>query len=352
MNTCFVIMPFGQTFDDIYNVIYKPVIKECGLFCVRADEVYGSRPIITDIVDLISKSSILVANLTGKNPNVNYELGLAHGMGKAVVLSAENIEDIPFDYRHLRIVLYNSKEVNWVQDYSQRLLQTIREINENPEKHRPWNNPYEQYAKKVNDFLIRSWRQFQGSIYYEYDYNLNNKGDCWLKETWEVIPEQEMTHIYTTLYCDKPGKIEITGLKNMTTGSNLDYVIVEKTESLIAVLILLDSPKKPKSQFFISFSAYAENYMADLFSKKEGSVSHTNNYNSKLKQYDRKIKYTFNLKNAFNSISGKLYVINDDRETEIKKLKVTKDNSNFTFSADFSKSDNLIPEFKMYFKLK
>lgn len=345
-------MPFGQPFDDIYNVIYKPVIKDSGLFCVRADEVYGSRPIIADVVDLISKSSILVANLTGKNPNVNYELGLAHGMGKAVVLSAESIEDIPFDYRHLRVVLYDTKQVNWVHDYSKRLSQTIKEINENPEKHRPWNNPYEQDAKKVNDFLIRSWRQFQGSIFYEYDYHINSKGDCQLKETWEVIPEQEITHIYTTLYSDKPGKIEVIEIKNTTTGSKLDYVIVERTESLIAIIILLDSPKKPKSQFFISFSAFAENYMADLFSNREGSVSHTNNYYSKLKQYDRKIKYTFNLDNAFNSINGKLFVINNDRETETKKLKVTKQDTLFVFSTDFSKSDILVPEFKMYFKLK
>lgn len=345
-------MPFGETFDDIYNIIYKPIIKESGLFCVRADEVYGSRPIIADIVDLISKSSVLVANLTGKNPNVIYELGLAHGMGKAAVLSAENIEDIPFDYRHLRIVLYNNKEVNWVQDYSQRLLQTIKEINDNPEKHRPWNNPYEQDAKKVNDFLIRSWRQFKGSIYYEYDYQLNSKGDCWIKETWEVVPEQEITHIYTTLYSDKPGKIEITEIKNTTSGSKLDYVIVERTESLIAIVILLDSPKKPQSQFFISFSAYVENYMSDLFSNKEGHVSHTNNYNSKLKQYDRKVKYSFDLENAFNSIAGKLYLINNDRETEIKKLKLIKQNNIYVFSSDFSKSDILVPEFKMYFKLK
>jgi hypothetical protein len=79
---CFVLMPFDERFSPIYENILKKVVEEFGLKCKRADEIFGTKPIIEDIWVYIQKAQILIADLTGRNPNVFYELGLAHAMNK------------------------------------------------------------------------------------------------------------------------------------------------------------------------------------------------------------------------------------------------------------------------------
>jgi hypothetical protein len=59
-----------------------------------------------DITRSIEKAKIIVADLTGRNPNVFYEVGIAHTLNKTVLLLAQNIEDVPFDLRHRRVLLY------------------------------------------------------------------------------------------------------------------------------------------------------------------------------------------------------------------------------------------------------
>jgi hypothetical protein len=66
-----------------------------------------------DIWSEISKASIVVAELTGKNPNVYYELGLAHAIRKPAILISSNIEDVPFDLRPLRVFIYDKNVPDW-----------------------------------------------------------------------------------------------------------------------------------------------------------------------------------------------------------------------------------------------
>ncbi|MCK4794131.1 MAG: hypothetical protein KAV87_60955 [Desulfobacteraceae bacterium] len=105
-NQCFVLMPFRQEYDEIYQDILKPILQELGYHCLRADEIYGSTAIIHDIWDNIQIAGLIIADMTGKNPNVFYELGLGHAIGKNVILITQSLEDVPFDLRHLRCILY------------------------------------------------------------------------------------------------------------------------------------------------------------------------------------------------------------------------------------------------------
>ncbi len=105
-NTCFVLMPFREEYDEIYQDILKPLFEEMGYHCLRADEIYGSRSIVQDIWEHIQTSGLIVADMTGRNPNVFYELGLSHATGKNVILITQSIEDVPFDLRHLRCIVY------------------------------------------------------------------------------------------------------------------------------------------------------------------------------------------------------------------------------------------------------
>ena len=83
---CFVVMPFGGLLYDIYREIYAPAIREAGLEPLRADDIYDNQPIIQDIKQAIRDAALVLAEVSDRNPNVNYELGMAHALEKEVVI--------------------------------------------------------------------------------------------------------------------------------------------------------------------------------------------------------------------------------------------------------------------------
>lgn len=127
-NICFVVMPFGGQFDEIYRQIYKPTIREVGLEPLRADDIYNNQPIIQDIKQSIQDAALVLAEVTGRNPNVNYELGIAHALEKEVIIVSSNSEDVPSDYRHLRYILYNSSGIGWDRELANDLAITLRNV--------------------------------------------------------------------------------------------------------------------------------------------------------------------------------------------------------------------------------
>ena len=103
----FVLSPFLEPFNTIYEDHLKPSVESIqGLSCLRADDIYDNRPIIEDIWRCTNEARILIAELTGRNPNVFYETGIAHTVGKEVILITQSIEDVPFDLKHLRCIVY------------------------------------------------------------------------------------------------------------------------------------------------------------------------------------------------------------------------------------------------------
>jgi hypothetical protein len=106
---CFVMMPFGsEELNIVYEDFVKPTLTDgCHLRCERGDDVFGSNVIMEDIRKSISKARLILADLTGRNPNVFYEVGIAHTLNKPVLLLAQSIDDVPFDLRHRRVLLYN-----------------------------------------------------------------------------------------------------------------------------------------------------------------------------------------------------------------------------------------------------
>jgi hypothetical protein len=105
---CFVLMPFKDTFRPVYDDHIKPVVTKLGLDCKRSDDIYGTRSVMEDIWEQICQARILIAELTGQNANVFYELGIAHTVGKSVILIAQSEDDVPFDLRHLRHITYDT----------------------------------------------------------------------------------------------------------------------------------------------------------------------------------------------------------------------------------------------------
>ncbi len=130
--SCFVIMPFGGWFDIYYRDIFFKAIKDSGLDAKRADDLYRSSPIINDIWELTKNATVILADLTGKNPNVFYELGLAHAIKKPAILVTETIDDVPFDLRALRVIEYDKNESDWGDKLKVKITYSIRETIESP----------------------------------------------------------------------------------------------------------------------------------------------------------------------------------------------------------------------------
>jgi hypothetical protein len=106
-NCVSVMMPFSAEFDNVYGCI-NDACYEIGMSCHKADDFWHHSAIIQDIFELIFRSSIVIVDFTGKNPNVFYEAGIAHVLGKTVLPITQNGDDIPFDLRHHRYILYRN----------------------------------------------------------------------------------------------------------------------------------------------------------------------------------------------------------------------------------------------------
>lgn len=111
--SAFVLMPFGEPLNSYYPAIFKPALETAGFQVHRADDLFTPRPVMLDIQESILKADVVLCEMTGRNPNVFYELGLAHAVGKPAILVSNTKEDIPFDLRHVRVILYDTAFPGW-----------------------------------------------------------------------------------------------------------------------------------------------------------------------------------------------------------------------------------------------
>jgi hypothetical protein len=120
----FVLMPFDPTLKPVYDDHIKAVAEKQALTIARADDFFTADAIMRDVWRAINNAKLIIADCTGKNPNVFYEIGIAHTLGKSVILLAQDIEDIPFDLRHFRSILYDYTPRGMTQ-FEDRLSKTI-----------------------------------------------------------------------------------------------------------------------------------------------------------------------------------------------------------------------------------
>jgi len=107
----FMIMPFADTFKGIYTDVIRPLVKELGLVITRGDEFTSANGVIMEEVwSALNNCQFVIAEITGGNDNVFYELGIAHTLNKPAILitQATKPESVPFDIRHLRYIQYEN----------------------------------------------------------------------------------------------------------------------------------------------------------------------------------------------------------------------------------------------------
>lgn len=103
----FILTPFHERFYNDYKII-QDVCSRNGYKAYRGDENYFESDIFPEMLRLITKATLIIANVNGRNPNVMYELGIAHALDKPVLLISNEPESLPIDVKSKKFLIYNS----------------------------------------------------------------------------------------------------------------------------------------------------------------------------------------------------------------------------------------------------
>lgn len=166
LKKCFVIAPIGdersetkQRSDQILNYVIKPVAEECcGYQVTRADQISKPGIITSHIIQHLINDELVIADLTGRNPNVFYELAVRHVIKKPVIQIIEFNESIPFDVAPIRTIRINHRNLDSVADCKKELTKQIHSIEESSSE---FNSPFSiavdlQLLSKSENPLARS----------------------------------------------------------------------------------------------------------------------------------------------------------------------------------------------------
>lgn len=121
----FVLMPFDEAFDNVFWFGIRGAVEDAGLYCERADEIQFTGNVLDKINEHIRKADVIVAEMTGRNPNVFYEVGIAHTAGKSTVLLVQDADDIPFDMRNQNHLVYNPNDIKGLRERLTKLLKAL-----------------------------------------------------------------------------------------------------------------------------------------------------------------------------------------------------------------------------------
>lgn len=132
MKKCFVISPIGEDgsevrkrADKVFKYIISPVCEESGFEPIRVDKINQADSITQTIIDYIITSELVIADITGHNPNAFYEMGYRASTGKPMLHLKEKDEKIPFDIAGIRAFDYDLSDLDSVAEIKTRLIKTI-----------------------------------------------------------------------------------------------------------------------------------------------------------------------------------------------------------------------------------
>jgi hypothetical protein len=137
---CFVIMPISGTKSctaEEWTGIFEHMIKlavtgsRLGFECERAKPRSGA--FIKDILEGLNKSDVVIADLTDRNPNVCYELGIRHTLKNRTILIAQNMDDVPSDLQSYWVVIYQ-KDLTGASEFKRKVRDILKEMQKDPEK--------------------------------------------------------------------------------------------------------------------------------------------------------------------------------------------------------------------------
>lgn len=124
--TAFVLMPFEEELKEVYMIGVKETLGDLGWICHRSDERFDTPEIICTICKNAQEANLILADLTGRNRNVFLEVGLAFGLEKYVVFLSQSPEDMPFDAKTFRTIMYDPRKLPELRRKIRTLIRSIK----------------------------------------------------------------------------------------------------------------------------------------------------------------------------------------------------------------------------------
>ncbi|MDM4014986.1 hypothetical protein [Roseiconus lacunae] len=135
MKQCFVISPIGEAgsevrrrADQVLRHVIEPATLACGYEAIRADKMSEPGMITSQVIQRIVDDTLVIADLTGSNPNVFYELAIRHAIRKPLVQLIQKGDKIPFDVAGMRTVPVDHKDLDSVDEARNEIEKQIRAI--------------------------------------------------------------------------------------------------------------------------------------------------------------------------------------------------------------------------------
>jgi hypothetical protein len=122
-----VMMSFSAEFRPVHEAI-KTACLSTSLRCLRVDDIWEASTVIQDIFNLLLRARVVIVDFSGRNPNVMYETGIAHTLGKLVIPVSQSLSDVPFDIAHHRVLKY-LPNCEGLGDLTNRLVAKLFQIN-------------------------------------------------------------------------------------------------------------------------------------------------------------------------------------------------------------------------------
>ncbi len=126
----FVAMPFDKKLDDVFHYGIAGSVNKAGYLCERVDQAFFTGDVMERVRKRINQADLVIADLTTANPNVYLEVGYAWGCNKPTVLLAQDANELKFDVRGQRCLVYNS--IKELEELLQRELQNLQAASERP----------------------------------------------------------------------------------------------------------------------------------------------------------------------------------------------------------------------------
>ena len=207
MKRCFVLMPFEARFDDVYTRGIQPAAQDAGFECWRADSSLEPKSIIKEIIEGIFTAEAIVADLTDANPNVLYELGVAHAIdNKTIMIARRPFSRLPFDLRTYKIIGYDQTFQGIDTRLKEALSKTLSGFPKIPSSS---SNPVQDYRPVAYAVPLVAQRRLEEAI------------DVLKLEVIRLEKEERRRQIIT-LIASLP-TIELRHLRNLASAQRFDY---------------------------------------------------------------------------------------------------------------------------------
>ena len=266
--TCFVIMPIGKDgsvearkFKDIYDVIIKEAVDDpdLGYECIRADEVQRPDTIIKDIGRRIRDADVVIADLTGRNANVFYELGVRHALQGKTILLTQDLGEVPFDLQGQRLIVYTPSEPRSVADAKKRIKGFLKGIESDQLSHSPIAEivaerpPSDGSSQPPPTPELASLRQAVENVTYALSEHMLKLGDQIRDSVGEAVKDSFRPREMTT------ASVERLAVLNTLNACGISNVYERRTDAYERIVSLIQDPRERVDLMGVSLRRFFHN---------------------------------------------------------------------------------------------